>query len=147
MGCCDHRYAPLGSIKGTTFCELLNSCCPLMCGYIPKSKLLFRKSYCGCVCVCFQYHLCSPMTRALLLSTYIKFVNLFPEIKPQIQEVFKQHSNLRSADAELQQRASEYLQLSIVASTDVLVCDIHSSSMLLFVHVLFIGIVSSAINS
>jgi hypothetical protein len=64
------------------------------------------------------------MTRALLLSTYIKFVNLFPEIKPQIQEVFKQHSNLRSADAELQQRASEYLQLSIVASTDVLVCDI-----------------------
>lgn len=67
-----------------------------------------------------KYHLCSPMTRALLLSTYIKFVNLFPEIKPQIQEVFRQHSNLRSADAELQQRASEYLQLSIVASTDVL---------------------------
>lgn len=61
------------------------------------------------------------MTRALLLSTYIKFVNLFPEIKPQIQEVFRQHSNLRSADAELQQRASEYLQLSIIASTDVLV--------------------------
>lgn len=67
-----------------------------------------------------KYHLCSPMTRALLLSTYIKFVNLFPEIKTQIQEVFKQHSNLRSADAELQQRASEYLQLSIIASTDVL---------------------------
>ena len=85
---------------------------------------------CTCMCVCFQYHLCSPMTRALLLSTYIKFVNLFPEIKPQIQEVFRQHSNLRSADAELQQRASEYLQLSIVASTDVLVCDI-----ILFIHV------------
>ncbi|XP_066999105.2 AP-2 complex subunit alpha [Anabrus simplex] len=67
-----------------------------------------------------KYHLCSPMTRALLLSTYIKFVNLFPEIKAQIQEVFRQHSNLRSADAELQQRASEYLQLSIIASTDVL---------------------------
>jgi len=89
-----------------------------------QSHLLIRKSYCAHVCVCFQYHLCSPMTRALLLSTYIKFVNLFPEIKPQIQEVFRQHSNLRSADAELQQRASEYLQLSIVASTDVLVCDI-----------------------
>lgn len=69
----------------------------------------------------FQYHLCSPMTRALLLSTYIKFVNLFPEIRSQIQDVFRQHSNLRSADAELQQRASEYLQLSIIASTDVLV--------------------------
>lgn len=67
-----------------------------------------------------KYHLCSPMTRALLLSTYIKFINLFPEIRSTIQEVFRQHSNLRSADAELQQRASEYLQLSIVASTDVL---------------------------
>ncbi|GAB0087299.1 AP-2 complex subunit alpha [Sergentomyia squamirostris] len=67
-----------------------------------------------------KYHLCSSMTRALLLSTYIKFINLFPEIRSTIQEVFKQHSNLRSADAELQQRASEYLQLSIVASTDVL---------------------------
>ncbi|KYM87176.1 PREDICTED: AP-2 complex subunit alpha [Atta cephalotes] len=67
-----------------------------------------------------KYHLCSPMTRALLLSTYIKFVNLFPEIRSQIQDVFRQHSNLRSADAELQQRASEYLQLSIIASTDVL---------------------------
>lgn len=68
-----------------------------------------------------QYHLCSPMTRALLLSTYVKFVNLFPEVKSVVQDVFKQHSNLRSADAELQQRASEYLQLSIIASTDVLV--------------------------
>ncbi|KAF5288660.1 hypothetical protein FQR65_LT11973 [Abscondita terminalis] len=67
-----------------------------------------------------KYHLCSPMTRALLLSTYIKFINLFPEIRSQVQEVFRQHSNLRSADAELQQRASEYLQLSIIASPDVL---------------------------
>ena len=67
-----------------------------------------------------KYHLCSSMTRALLLSTYIKFINLFPEIRSNIQDVFRQHSNLRSADAELQQRASEYLQLSIVASTDVL---------------------------
>ncbi|CAG9759881.1 unnamed protein product [Ceutorhynchus assimilis] len=67
-----------------------------------------------------KYHLCSPMTRALLLSTYVKFINLFPEIRTQIQDVFKQDSNLRSADAELQQRASEYLQLSIIASSDVL---------------------------
>jgi len=67
-----------------------------------------------------KYHLCSPMTRALLLSTYVKFVNLFPEVKGVVQDVFRQHSNLRSADAELQQRASEYLQLSIIASTDVL---------------------------
>ncbi|KAI9559719.1 hypothetical protein GHT06_013724 [Daphnia sinensis] len=67
-----------------------------------------------------KYHLCSANTRALLLTTYVKFVNLFPEIKHLIQDVFKADNNLRSADAELQQRASEYLQLSIVASTDVL---------------------------
>nr|CAG4647661.1 EOG090X0109 [Moina brachiata]SVE92845.1 EOG090X0109 [Moina brachiata] len=67
-----------------------------------------------------KYHLCSANTRALLLTTYVKFVNLFPEIKSLIQDVFKADNNLRSADAELQQRASEYLQLSIVASTDVL---------------------------
>lgn len=48
-------------------------------------------------------------------------MNLFPEIKHLIQDVFKADNNLRSADAELQQRASEYLQLSIVASADVLV--------------------------
>uniref|UniRef100_T1IZY9 AP-2 complex subunit alpha n=1 Tax=Strigamia maritima TaxID=126957 RepID=T1IZY9_STRMM len=67
-----------------------------------------------------KYHLCSATTRALLLSTYIKFVNLFPEIKQTIQDVLSSDNNLRSADAELQQRASEYLQLSSIASTDVL---------------------------
>lgn len=67
-----------------------------------------------------KYHLCTSMTRALLLSTYVKFVNLFPEIKTTIQKVFTQDSNIRSADAELQQRASEYLQLSNIVSTDVL---------------------------
>jgi AP-2 complex subunit alpha len=51
----------------------------------------------------------------------VKFVNLFPEIKGMIQDVFKADSNIKSSDAELQQRAAEYLQLSIVASTDVLV--------------------------
>ena len=37
-----------------------------------------------------------------------------------IQDILSQDSNLRNADAELQQRASEYLQLSKVASLDVL---------------------------
>ena len=32
-----------------------------------------------------KYHLCSVSTRALLLSTYVKFVNLFPEIKSHVQ--------------------------------------------------------------
>ena len=34
-----------------------------------------------------KYHLCIPNTRGLLLSTYIKFINLFPEIKQNIQDV------------------------------------------------------------
>ena len=125
-----------------------------------------------------KFHLCSVATRGLLLSTYIKFVNLFPEIKNHIQDVsciqcilsfkfiycrylniimgwyfkvnlgninilfhdkflsqfvclvlsflyflqvLKSQNQLRNADVELQQRAVEYLQLSTVASTDVLV--------------------------
>ncbi|XP_074603170.1 adaptor protein complex 2, subunit alpha [Brevipalpus obovatus] len=67
-----------------------------------------------------KYHLCSVPTRALLLTTYVKFINLFPEIRSEIQAVLKQHSNIRSADAELQQRAVEYLSLSQIAPTDVL---------------------------
>jgi AP-2 complex subunit alpha len=67
-----------------------------------------------------KYHLCSAMTRALLLSTYVKFINLFPEIKQNIQDIFVADSNLKSADVELQQRASEYLALSKITSLDVL---------------------------
>ncbi|XP_008062103.1 AP-2 complex subunit alpha-2 isoform X2 [Carlito syrichta] len=67
-----------------------------------------------------KFHLCSVPTRALLLSTYIKFVNLFPEVKATIQDVLRSDSQLRNADVELQQRAVEYLRLSTVASTDIL---------------------------
>lgn len=68
-----------------------------------------------------KFHLCSVSTRALLLSTYIKFINLFPETKGTIQEVLRSDSQIRNADVELQQRAVEYLKLSSIASTDVLV--------------------------
>ncbi|XP_067902892.1 AP-2 complex subunit alpha-2-like isoform X2 [Heterodontus francisci] len=67
-----------------------------------------------------KFHLCSVPTRALLLSTYIKFVNLFPEIKSTIQNVLCSDSQLRNSDVELQQRAVEYLRLSSIASTDIL---------------------------
>ncbi|CAF1003348.1 unnamed protein product [Brachionus calyciflorus] len=67
-----------------------------------------------------KYHLCSPQTRCLLLSTYVKFINLFNEIKPQIQHVLKQENNLKSSDVEIQQRSVEYLQLSMIADADVL---------------------------
>ena len=67
-----------------------------------------------------KYHLCSSQTRCLLLSTYVKFINLFSEIKPQIQEILRQDANLKSADVEIQQRTIEYLQLSQIADADVL---------------------------
>ncbi|XP_054997214.1 AP-2 complex subunit alpha-2 isoform X1 [Sorex araneus] len=67
-----------------------------------------------------KFHLCSVPGRALLLSAYIKFVNLFPEVKTTIQDVLRSDSQLRNADVELQQRAVEYLRLSTVASTDIL---------------------------
>lgn len=67
-----------------------------------------------------KYHLCPVPTRALLLTTYIKFINLFPEIKDNIQTVLNSDSNIRSADVELQQRTVEYFHLSNIASSDVL---------------------------
>uniref|UniRef100_A0A3Q3LVR0 AP-2 complex subunit alpha n=1 Tax=Mastacembelus armatus TaxID=205130 RepID=A0A3Q3LVR0_9TELE len=67
-----------------------------------------------------KFHLCSVPTRALLLSAYIKFINLFPEVKATIQDVLRSDSQLRNADVELQQRAVEYLRLSSIASTDIL---------------------------
>lgn len=67
-----------------------------------------------------KFHLCSAPTRALLLSSYVKFINLFPEIKPLIQEVLRSDTQVRNANQELQQRATEYLKLSNIATTDVL---------------------------
>lgn len=66
---------------------------------------------------------CSSSTRAILLSTYIKFVNLFPEIKPQLLHVFRAYSY--TLDAELQQRAFEYQSLALLPTDDLLrtVCD------------------------
>ena len=66
---------------------------------------------------------CSDNTRALLLSSFVKFVNLFPEIKPQLLQVFRIYSH--SPDSELQQRAYEYLSLVMLPNDDLLrtVCD------------------------
>jgi len=66
---------------------------------------------------------CSASTRAIILSSFIKFVNLFPEIKPQLLQSFKAYSH--SLDSELQQRACEYLVLATLPTDDLLrtVCD------------------------
>ncbi|KAE9408073.1 Adaptor protein complex AP-2 alpha subunit [Gymnopus androsaceus JB14] len=53
---------------------------------------------------------CVAATRSLLLSTYIKWVNVFPEIKPQLVLIFERYRHV--LDAELQQRACEFYALS-----------------------------------
>lgn len=53
---------------------------------------------------------CSAPTRALLLSTYIKWVNVFPEIKTHLVGVFERYRYV--LDSELQQRACEYYALA-----------------------------------
>jgi AP-2 complex subunit alpha len=66
---------------------------------------------------------CSDNTRAMILSSFIKFVNLFPEIKPQLLQMFRLYSH--SPDPELQQRAFEYMTLASMPVDDLLrtVCD------------------------
>src|SRR5699024_7253488 len=62
-------------------------------------------------------------TRAMILSCFIKFVNLFPEIKPQLLGMFELYTH--TLDSELQQRACEYLALARMPTDDLLrtVCD------------------------
>lgn len=55
-------------------------------------------------------NLCTPATKALLLTTYFKWLNLFPEIREQLVSVFERYSHV--LDAELQQRACEYLAIA-----------------------------------
>lgn len=66
---------------------------------------------------------CSSSTRAMILSCFVKYINLFPEIKPQLLHVFDIYSH--TLDSELQQRACEYLTLATMPTDDLLrtVCD------------------------
>ena len=50
-------------------------------------------------------------TRALILSAYIKMINLFPEIKSLIEGVLRSDVLQKNADIELQQRALEYFKV------------------------------------
>ena len=46
------------------------------------------------------------------MSAYIKMINLFPEIKDQIERVLRSDVLQKNADVELQQRALEYFKVS-----------------------------------
>lgn len=65
---------------------------------------------------------CSAPTRALLLSTYIKWVNVFPEIKIHLVGVFERYRHV--LDSELQQRACEYYALAMRPEEDALLQNI-----------------------
>jgi AP-2 complex subunit alpha len=59
---------------------------------------------------------CVAPTRSLLLSTYIKWVNVFPELKPQLVNIFERYRHV--LDAELQQRACEFYALASRSDDD-----------------------------
>ncbi|KAG6857566.1 hypothetical protein H0H87_000165 [Tephrocybe sp. NHM501043] len=61
---------------------------------------------------------CVASTRSLLLSTYIKWVNVFPELKPQLVNIFERYRHV--LDAELQQRACEFYALALRPEDDEL---------------------------
>lgn len=65
-----------------------------------------------------RQNLCSNTTKALLLTTYFKWLNLFPEIHEQLVGVFEKYSHV--LDAELQQRACEYLAIARMPNEDLL---------------------------
>ncbi|KAK5169539.1 uncharacterized protein LTR77_005515 [Saxophila tyrrhenica] len=65
-----------------------------------------------------KFNACSPNTRAMILSAFVKFVNLFPEIKPQLLQAFRTYSH--SLDSELQQRACEYLTMATMQTDELL---------------------------
>lgn len=53
---------------------------------------------------------CTSFTKRMLLTTYIKFVHLYPEIRSDLLKVFDHYAT--STDSELQQRAVEYLNMA-----------------------------------
>ncbi|CAI2175521.1 5498_t:CDS:10, partial [Funneliformis geosporum] len=70
-----------------------------------------------------KFGMCSLQTRALLLTTYLKFINLFPDIKGEILSVFNHYRHV--LDVELQQRAAEYMSITTMSTDDLLqtVCE------------------------
>lgn len=66
----------------------------------------------------------SEGTRAMLLSTFIKFVNIYPEVTQRILPIFRAHAQY--LNAEIQQRAVEYFNLATLGDDKLLetVCDV-----------------------
>jgi AP-2 complex subunit alpha len=65
----------------------------------------------------------SVATRSIILTTLLKFVNVFPEIKQRVIKILESYRSV--LDVELQQRACEYHAIAIRDTPDILetVCD------------------------
>lgn len=59
-------------------------------------------------------HACSPSTLAMMLSTFAKWTNVYPELEEHLLDVLDVHRT--SLDIELQQRALEYTMLAELAA-------------------------------
>lgn len=66
-----------------------------------------------------HYPMVSVKTRCLLISTYVKCANLFPEMKGAVIKLLSQESLTKSAENEIQQRATEYIALLALPDADV----------------------------
>jgi len=61
-----------------------------------------------------HFPLASPKTQSILLTTYVKFMNLYPEPQSEILEVFEKLST--SLQLELQQRSCEYIMMPTISA-------------------------------
>jgi AP-2 complex subunit alpha len=66
-----------------------------------------------------HYPMTSIPTRALILTTYVKFTNVFPELKTAVQDIFRADNIFKSSHSEIQQRANEYFNLTTIADPKV----------------------------
>ncbi|KAG8188955.1 hypothetical protein JTE90_016622 [Oedothorax gibbosus] len=68
-----------------------------------------------------KFYLSSNNTKATLLTTYMKFANLYSDsfIREEIKQIFK--INIHNIDSEIQQRAVEYLKLCEIAHEKTLI--------------------------
>eukprot|EP00040_Diaphanoeca_grandis_P034102 m.210097 g.210097 ORF g.210097 m.210097 type:complete len:904 (-) comp33062_c0_seq1:61-2772(-) len=67
-----------------------------------------------------HYPMVSEPTRCLIISTYVKFANLFPELKETILAIFRADSLAKNSYTEIQQRAVEYTSLLTLGNADVI---------------------------
>jgi len=65
-----------------------------------------------------RFPTCSAPTKALLLSSFIKMANTYPELKGRVEQILQAHKSY--VDLEIQQRAVEYSVLNSMQNDELL---------------------------